>query len=356
MLNPELKRALLNVHSGPVQKTGFDPEIFVVDATGKLIPAFDFLPSKENPLQVPHPNGGGIGESGASDYARAYWDGFQAEFTTRPFGCHGWCMDELHSGLQTVRNAARKYNPSAKLTLKNVFEIPFAELMQTSAEFVTLGCDPSLNAYGTDPFYIDNPFELPYRMAGGHIHLALPHLTENTAKTAVKYLDLLVGLPMVGMFAEIDVPTRRKYYGRAGEFRRPSHGLEYRTLSNAWLGHPAVSNLVADLARLAVGNVQRLVSPKDLGTSHEAIRDIIDSTDVAGARKLFNANEGLWDSVLQSHWGPKSITKFSQAVNHSVEDIIPTYRDVETNWGLNGTIWHSKVPGVKSTWSEFSLG
>jgi len=329
--------------SGSVSQTGADPEIFVLDNMGKLLPAFRFLPPKNQAILLPG--------SGGS----AYWDGFQAEFAIGASGCHSWVTDYLHYGLVGVLKEARKVDPKARLTLQNVFRIPREELFTTSGEYAALGCNPSRNAYNTNPFMIDNPFELPYRMAGGHIHLGMdPNYTLGGVDSPLpdrfaKYLDFLVAIPTVGMFAEIDSPVRRKYYGRAGEYRLPSHGLEYRTLSNAWLGHPSISNLILDLARIAVGSITKIPF-EEFKTTQEDIRDIINNTDVKGARKLFEQNSDLWKRVLTQKYPFKEggFPKLQKAVNEGVEAIIPTYTDIEFNWQLQSSRHHAG----EGTWSH----
>jgi len=50
----------------------------------------------------------------------------------------------------------------------------------------------------------------------------------------------------------LDEPVRREYYGLAGEYRLPPHGLEYRSLSCAWIFHPKAAATILDLARRVV--------------------------------------------------------------------------------------------------------
>lgn len=309
--------------------TGWDPEVFVVDENNELIPAFKFLPSKEDPFHI----------SGMPPCeSKAYWDGFQAEFSTIPYSCHESGFNGIQAGLRTVRTQARQKNPKAKLTIQSVFRLLDAQLRGYDEKYVALGCKPSLSAYDTDPFTIDNPFELPYRMAGGHIHFGMrngaPSLER--AKQLAKFLDLIVGIPTVGMFAEIDDPIRRRYYGRAGEFRLPKHGLEYRTLSNAWMGHPSVGFVIMDLSRRAIGNLVDNFRFDSLGISEEEVRDIIDSTDVEAARKLFQANSVIWKNLISSQYSAENAwERFSQIVQDGVEMIYPNYRDIEHNWSLD---------------------
>jgi hypothetical protein len=336
-----------------ITSTGWDPEIFVVDGKGKMVPAFKFLPSKHDPFQIDR--GNLYEEDGDSE--RAYWDGFQAEFTTRPYTCHGWAFDEIQRGLQTVLQQARKVETKAKLTLQNVFEVSTEDMFSADPEQIALGCDPSFNAYNTNPFRLDNPFDLPYRMAGGHIHFGLrkKFVSDIDAGPSVKYLDLLLALPTVGIFAEIDNPIRRNYYGRAGEFRLPAHGIEYRTLSNAWMGHPAVSNVLMDMARVSFGpSVEKALSFKDLGVKEEQVRDIINNTDVISARKFYADHKELWTSMLNELYYDSTCTKnFHKMVEEGVESVIPSFRDLEKNWHLQGGWKTHSNDNNGGTWSNF---
>lgn len=354
-VNPSIFFKIATRHKSYVT-TGWDPEIFVVDKEGQLIPAFAFLPAKENPFVIRN----SVYTDRGYFNAAAYWDGFQAEFSTVPGGCHGYGFDEIRNGLRAVLRQARLKFPDARLTLKNVFEIPQAHLFASRPEHVALGCDPSFNAYGTDPFRIENPFDLPYRMAGGHIHMGFVQpnadaLSSDSITRIVKMLDLIIGIPTIGMFADIDVPTRRRFYGRAGEYRRPKHGIEYRTLSSAWLGDPAIGHMIMDLARLCTGDLATTINIQDLNLSDEKIRDVIDTTNVKEARAIFEAHPEIWGPMHETKYGTeKSFTLMNRAVMGGVESILPNYRDVEGNWKLKpDQMWSPHSNNSHATWSTF---
>lgn len=337
-VGPDFRHTFFGIQRNPkIATTGWDPEIFVVDKDGEMIPAFDFLPSKENPFIIQENRPINDDPYEASVKTAAYWDGFQAEFTTVPYHCHGWGFDQLQRGLRAVYDRAKVKFPTSRLTLKNVFEIPEAKLLGYSHEQVNLGCDPSKNAYGTDPFQVENPYDLPYRMAGGHIHFGIGETSEDVANKHARFLDFLLTIPTIGMFADIDDPIRRQFYGRAGEHRLPPHGMEYRTLSNAWLGHPAVGNVLMDIARWAIGPVESKFKISDAGVSEETVRDIINNTDVKAARKLYTDNAIIWESMLNGYYrSEKGTAAFTTMVTRGVEEIVPTYRDLEKNWHLRG--------------------
>lgn len=212
---------------------GSDPEIFIEDTDGNCIPAFTFLGPKTKDPEV------------------GYWDGFQAEFSTRPSHCIAFHCDSVRLGLC---NLYRRMPRGAKLSLKNVMWIP-DEMRHSpllAEEHVQFGCNPSKSAYG-EPWMQYDGRTVPFRTAGGHIHLATREkgYTDNVA--IAKNLDRFLGVIGVSMYRYWDVPERRELYGKAGEYRDTPYGIEYRTLSNAWLHSPWLMHFTFELARYGIG-------------------------------------------------------------------------------------------------------
>jgi hypothetical protein len=264
-LNTNLNGSLQ--HSWPC---GADPEIFVEDEHGAVIPAFAFLGSKAEP----HRSHEGCG---------VYWDGFQAEFETRSNMCLAYLVDSVHYGLKAVYEKARQYNPNAKLSTRTVMEIPFDMLQNSEEKFVTFGCMPSLNVYGLTGKVVPAR-ELPFRSSGGHIHFGFGQKPQETINEIVKALDAILGVACVSMFANFDNPIRREFYGLPGEYRLPAHGMEYRPLSNAWMFHPTIMNMVFDLSRKVVMFGQNGFRRHWQASEEETI-DIVKHCDVARDRK-----------------------------------------------------------------------
>lgn len=340
-----------------VHTTGCDPEIFVVDGANRMIPAFQFLPNKHE--AKPHSSVSTHDSSYPSFAGSAYWDGFQAEFSCTPTHCHGYQFDMIRQGLRKVIQEGRKVNPKAKLTLKNVFRISEDVLAESAPEHVALGCDPSLNAYASEPFRVDNPREFPYRVAGGHIHFALQNAAMPHIPHVVKAMDLLAALPAVGMFAEIDNPLRREFYGKAGEYRTPKYGVEYRTLSNAWLGHPAVGHLLFELARQATALYNFEIPYDEFGTSEEEVQEVINHCDVKSARAIFAKSTAAFKRVMGSipnfQGRPDNAEKLASVVQGGVESLFPEYREVEKNWKLDGS-WATHTDQSRRTWNSAAAG
>ena len=328
---------------------GSDPEMFVVDKDNKLIPAFTFLPSKDKALKAELSKNwyGGIPNN-------IYWDGFQAEFDTTPNSCFSGQADSIHFGLQGLLKAARAFNKDAKLSHRTVVEIPPEMMAEGKPEHINFGCMPSFNAYGMKGLEMPG-HEVPFRPAGGHIHLSFIGLKQDEAIKIVKAMDAILGVATVSLFAKFDDSRRRTLYGLAGEYRLPKHGLEYRVLSNAWLMHPLLAHIVFDLGRTAAMVGKKGMLSRWQCEESETIR-IINECDVDAARKVLKTNEEFLKRILEvkylNWWSsgdkldPIKAAEYAyNAIMNGAESIIADPTDIEANWNLLGA--KSKVDSEK---------
>ena len=96
-------------------------------------------------------------------------------------------------------------------------------------------------------------------------------------------MDFFLGLPSVLYDADTE---RRKLYGKAGAMRYKPYGVEYRTLSNAWLKNKNRMKQVATNAIIGVneffngniiadkvGDIQEIINTSDKKASFEIMRD-----------------------------------------------------------------------------------
>jgi hypothetical protein len=334
-----------------VATSGWDPEIFVEDEKGDVIPAFHFLPDKSNP-KFTTADFACVG----IDRGNVYYDGFQAEFTTRAQSCHGYGMDYIRGGLHAVLENARKHYPKAKLSSKSVFPIPGRFLQNGTPDQIGLGCKPSLNVYGRESFTIEDPRMLPVRVAGGHIHFGFTR--KHQTVEAIKALDRFAGLATVGMFDEVDDPMRREFYGRAGEYRGTQYGYEYRVLSNAWLCAPEIAHVVMELTRGA----NRFIgfTNEQLGWKLEdkQVEEIINYCDVKAARKIIKKHWNLWSMLLTNRFydAPQALPLLYQAIQCGVHSVYPEFENIERNWHLEkGATWLRHSNNSEQTWRAFAL-
>ena len=290
---------------------GADPEIFLEKADGTLIPAFTFLPSKYEPRRTP--------EEGMS----YYWDGFQAEYNITPNVEINDALKSIRFGLKALLRAAQESDPSARLSLKTVVETPLEMLRELPPEFVEFGCMPSYNVYGIAGVGLDG-ISCPYRFAGGHIHFGIARSDKamESIPEIVRALDAILGVACVSLFENFDNPVRRRYYGLAGEHRLPPHGLEYRSLSDAWLFNPKLASLVLDLARKVV--VWTVNGKNQWQASEGEVVECILRSDTALARKILARNAHLLPAI-----GVKTSIDLMAPAEKSV-----AMTDIAENWNI----------------------
>lgn len=202
--------------SHPQILVGSDPEIFV-KKNGVFVCAHDLIPgTKESPFKV--------------DKGAVQVDGFALEFNIDPAGS----VEQFILHHETVMGILEKMVPGYELAPVPVADFTREYMDSCPAEAKILGCDPDYNAY-TGQENIKPQADLPMRTASGHVHigwgsgLADHH---DQCRAASIQMDFFLGLP--SLFYDDDT-RRRSMYGKAGCYRPKSYGVEYRTLSNAWL-------------------------------------------------------------------------------------------------------------------------
>lgn len=310
---------------------GTDPEVFLENAhSHKFVPAFEVLPKDKR-----------------SGYSW-FWDGFQAETTVEPRHCHEQLMDGL---IFQIRDF---FPPNHAIRRGSVIEVERKTLENLKREYVEFGCRPSLNAYGTRSQLDMAATDIPYRFAGGHLHYGLTGVSlasarfsyEEAIKQYVRAMDVLVGIPSVSMAENWDAPhVRRRWYGLAGEYRLPTYGFEYRTLSNFWLAHPALAYLVWDLARIGILYMPFGIRDR-FEISDALVQAIINQENVEEARKFIKKHEKIYKELILarygSRWGiegkvSKDATEFSfQALLHPIEETFKLDRcSIRENWTKN---------------------
>jgi Phage phiEco32-like COOH.NH2 ligase-type 2 len=313
---------------------GSDPEIFVEDENGIVVPAFTFL-----------------GKKGTST---AYWDGFQAEFTVTPQTCMAYMMDSVQAGLRLVYNSARtKHGNKVKLSHRSVMIIPQEMLDSAEQEFIELGCKPSLNVYGLEGEKV-NPRKLTIRPAGGHMHFTLRNKDPENIKKAVKAMDAILAVMGVAVFENFDNPIRRRYYGLAGEYRTPAHGLEYRALSNGWLMHPAIAHLFFEVGRTTLRFGENNLLKYWKASEQETI-EVIQSSDAKAARQLLERNRAVFDRILASTNGQMQNPegKVWELIQGGIEELVADPTDIAGNWLFkkqNRWVTHSN--GQEACWAQ----
>lgn len=267
---------------------GADPEFFFKE-NGKVIGAEKVLPKgglKRKELQykldaqdkrIPVPGNPYSYEVEEKETGNPYViiDGVQAEFNVVPNHCRQSFSTNLATCFKKVFEEIK--GKGITTSFAQTVEVTKDEMNSLSPEAQQFGCAPSENAYARTKVTITDASKYLSRSAGGHIHIGhmdniIQAVLANTDLT-VPILDIVVGNTMVLIDRDPGNVERRKNYGRAGEFRLPTHGLEYRTLSNFWLRSYQTMSLVLGMVRLAVciaadakasKKLLSLVDPKDI--------------------------------------------------------------------------------------------
>ena len=339
-------------------------ELFAEDEDGNCIPAFTFLPDKKNPAISPgrsyqasdNPFGGNGGKV-------MYHRQFAAKFNTKVVKCLGYHMDSVAAGVKGVFSNLKDKYPKGKLSLKSLFDFSKEYLSGFDSNLTNLVTEKVSNAYGLVAITQSEN----NRIVNGSINFHIKNLSVNKAKKIVKTLDAILGTACVSLFSGIDSPDRRKYAGLPGEYKLTKGSLQYRGISNAWLSHPIVANLVIDLARKVV-----VFADKEYedcwNASEKEVLDCMFNCDVSLAQSIIHRNEKIFGKLLSAayiDWIAHSrnyndssdktsehLPIIKDCFFKGIKSFIKDPYDLETNWKLNGE-WAphtsgSEEPNVQS--------
>jgi hypothetical protein len=220
---------------------GCDPEGFLFDKKmNEYVGAYGVIPgTKHEPYRL--------------DEGMVQVDGLALEFGIDPCDT----KEEFVSRIEYVLSQIKTQFLNDNLELRFVPAVTFsaAVFQEQPAENLELGCDPDYDAYTLeanqrpeDPGFL--------RSGGGHVHIGWGSNFDTQGKNhtnhcafLAKQLDATLGL--MSFLWDKD-STRRKLYGNRGAFRAKPYGMEYRTLSNAWLNSKETQELVFDTTFKAI--------------------------------------------------------------------------------------------------------
>lgn len=162
----------------------------------------------------------------------------EEEFVSRIRSVTGQLRGMVDPGFEIVGHPTAHFDP-----------VYFKSLPKYAKE---LGCTPDFNAwtgYQNEPPKGDRPF----RTGAGHIHIGWTseqdvHSTEHfeLCRAVARQMDYYLGVPSLDWDKD---GSRRELYGKAGAFRVKPYGVEYRTLSNAWVNSELLMRWVYRAAR-----------------------------------------------------------------------------------------------------------
>jgi len=228
---------------------GADPELFVADANNNIVSGIGHVGgSKEKPFPV---KGGAVQE-----------DNVLAEFNIDP--CK--TAKQFCKQVSTVTSELDKILKKAELhtVVKSSHTFEKDALIASGQKAMEFGCDPDTNCWSEEENESPNPYTC-LRTAGGHVHIGYDKPTEARSYEIACILDYLLGVPSVLLDDDVE---RRGMYGQAGACRIKVYGVEYRVLSNFWLGSESLKKWVFDMAVLAesltLQEVVELYDPLDV--------------------------------------------------------------------------------------------
>jgi len=244
-------------------RIGCDPEIFLSDAKGKIVPVTGMVGGTKSStvplLSLLH---GGLPDSSTVHYKKFFKspefgileDGPCLEFNVP--SSSEW--DRFCSNVTQVVCLIESWahNKGLKLALGTP-EAEFSEeTFEKNSVLKDIGCSPDFDAYGDcrSRKPITHADLGTKRFSGGHIHLG--YNTEMVPPYIMaKFMDLIVGLPLVILGEKQG--GRRAVYGQAGLYRPKPYGVEYRTPSNLWVKHTGtnavmyLTSAILSLGRMA---------------------------------------------------------------------------------------------------------
>jgi len=287
---------------------GCDPEFFF--KTGdKVIGAEHILPK--------------VGlEAGGYGTSKFVIDGVQAELNPYPNTCRANLANTISQCFKSLKIELDKQKKGVMLDFSRSVEISKEELAKLDEKNQKFGCMPSKSSYPDAGIKLSKVDPLKYlkRSAGGHIHLGCGAGYHKKADDIVQMLDIICGNTCVLIDRDKGNAVRRKLYGRAGEYRLPAHGIEYRTLSNFWLTDYRLMSFAFGLARLAYtlatnysaeANIKAFKSKVNM----DDIQKAINKNNFRLAYQNFKAIEPLLMEVIPDHSdqvgiNPKNIEQF----------------------------------------------
>jgi hypothetical protein len=229
-------------------RLGCDPEFFLKNKK-TIVESINIIP----------PEGLELGVYGGTPPGKIIRDGLQVELNPLPKGCREQIAVEVAISLDALHHKLIKDNSGVSLSFNGVISLSEKEMKNLHDESKKFGCAPSNNIYTKEQSKITvNPENYSYRSAGGHIHLGhcdselMRDVFNKNTEIVIELLDIICGNTCVLVDRDPMQQERRKVYGKAGEYRLPPHGIEYRTLSNFWLNNYQLFGLAFGLARQAV--------------------------------------------------------------------------------------------------------
>jgi hypothetical protein len=321
---------------------GSDPELFLA-RNGHIVPSSELIPEAGMKLK-------GLG--------KIVRDGIQLEINPQA----AFCRAEIGNMMADIMRRLQHKLEDTDLTVcwTPVIRIPKRDMDAMPDRVKMLGCNPSKSIYKRQVGVRVNPFTYRTRSAGGHLHFGnineLLH-EEDGYERFVALCDIVIGNTAVLFDRHPLMRTRRRVYGRAGEFREQPFGVEYRTLSNTWLRAYPLMSFVMGLGRLVsdIMGEKRWEAEKTLRgmVPLPRVRRAINLNDVG----LAKANFEKFSQFLEAHVGGN--TDRGLSAGHELKQFQKFVAKIDTD-GLEAWFpddpmkhWTTLPEGHECGWENF---
>jgi len=215
---------------------GSDPEFLLRDRdTKKLISSIGIIPgTKEEPVTADE----------LGDGYTIQIDNVLGEISVPP----AKNSEELWENIQTGLNYIQDTILPDSLEIFHASSGSYSDDQLDNEIARTLGCSPSLNAW-TEGINESPDASSNLRGCGCHIHLSYEDHNVQTNFELGRVFDLFCTLPTIILDDDTD---RRQFYGKAGEIRHTSYGVEFRTLGGFLLRDKQIYDYI-------LGNLDRAI-------------------------------------------------------------------------------------------------
>lgn len=219
---------------------GADPELFVTK-NGEFVSGHGMIKgTKQQPFKV--------------DKGAVQVDGMALEFNIDPAKDE----EEFLANLNAVREQMGKMVAGYELSNSPVAVFSEEVLAMQPPEALELGCEPDYNAYTGEV----NPrpdAAVKFRTGAGHIHIGWTNDVDpmhpehfEACRMLTKELDAILYTQAIQWDGD---ERRSELYGKPGAFRPKPYGVEYRVLSNAWVGNECVTRYIFQVVHQAFKNL-----------------------------------------------------------------------------------------------------
>lgn len=258
-------------------KIGADPELFIIDTTGRrsrVVSAIGLIKGeKGNPYRNKMwPEGYGTET-----------DNILAEFNIPPVETKRDFIHHINFMKDRIREIVKSYNPAFDIQCAASKVVDDDQLQSEQAK--EFGCDIDFNAYTEAPNEKPKGELTNLRSAGFHIHMSYDNYNTEDSLLMIKVLDIFLGL--MSVFYDRD-KKRRSLYGKAGCFRLTDYGLEYRVLSSKMMSTDQLLEKVWAGTTFAVEFINNEYRPDIMPDGQEVVK-AINSGSIDKAKAIFEA-------------------------------------------------------------------